>query len=37
MGPGVDFTKSKDQSYLELGPITRPNLGLTMQFVYLLA
>ena len=35
LGAGVDFTKSQDQSYLELGLVTRPNLGLSMQFVYL--
>ena len=30
------FHKELGQSYLELGPVTRPNLGLSMRLVYLL-
>ena len=28
----VDFTKSWDSSYLELGRVTLPNLGLILRF-----
>ena len=31
--PGVDFTKSKDQSYLELGRVTHLDLGLATYCV----
>ena len=30
-GTAVDFTKSKDSSYLELGRVTRLNLGLILR------
>ena len=29
--PAVNFTKSYDSSYLELGRVTRPNLGLFLR------